>query len=382
MTPNEKRLEEALAEAKSIARRTDLNDEERADLAGRVAIIEQMKSDVRTERLLRAEAAETAGLRGEKGARRQSLGDAYVASEQFKAAAKSGFRGVTESFEFKAEPTEVSEGTALPNLVIAERVNQIEPLASYPATVADLIPVIQTGSNAVSYYTETTETHTIAGALEGAEKGNFTLAGEQVSDEVEVIAGMAAVTRQTLEDAPFMAGFVNTRMRKALRIVEENELIDGTGTSPSLLGILARTTSTQAQDTDTVLDAAFKAADKCFTAGGYHADAYVFNPTDWQPIALAKDANDRYYGGGPFAQAVGNTLWGKRVVLSNVITAGTVLAGAFGDGAFIARNGGVVVRTSDSHSDYFKKNKIAVLIEERLALGVPAPLAFCELTLA
>lgn len=380
MTPNEKMLADALEQAKSISRRTDLNDEERADLKARVEKIERMRDDVKTERALRASIVDDLSPRERRAVK--SLGQSYVESEQFKAAAANGFRGVTEGFEFKAEPTVVDETTALAGLVVAQRVNQIEPLASYPVGVASLIPVIQTGSNAVSYYTETSETHTIAGALEGAEKGNFTLAGAQVSDEVEVIAGMAAVTRQTLEDAPFMAGFVDSRMRKALAIVEENEIIDGTGTSPSLDGILHRTTSTQAQATDTVFDALYKAADKCLTAGGYAADAVVINPTDWQPLALAKDANDRYYGTGPFASAIGDTVWGLRVVKSNVITAGTVLVGAFSQGAFLARNGGIVVRTSDSHSDYFKKNKIAVLIEERVALGVPAPLAFCELTLA
>jgi len=380
MTPNEKRLEAALAQAKDISRRTDLNDEERADLKARVGIIGQMRDDVATERELKAAIIGDFSPAERKAV--LSLGDAYVKSEEFGRAAAAKFRGVTEGYEFKAEPTVIDEATALANLVIAQRVNQIEPLASFPATVADLLPVIPTGANAVSYYTETSETHTIAGASEGAEKGNFTLAGAQVSDEVEVIAGMAAVTRQTLEDAPFMAGFVNTRMTKALRVVEENEIIDGNGTSPQLNGILARTTSVQAQGTDTVFDAIYKAADKCFTAGGYFADGIVINPTDWQPLALAKDANDRYYGTGPFAAAVGETLWGLKVVRSNVITASTVLVGAFGSGAFLARNGGVTIRTSDSHSDYFKKNKIAVLIEERVALGVPAPLAFCELTLA
>lgn len=380
MYTNKKLLEEALEQAKSIARRTDLNDEERADLALRVERIETLKADVAREEALTATVLENVG--SSRSAKAETMGEAYVKSEQFAAALKSGFRGVTEGYEFKAEPTVVDETTALPALVVAQRVNQIEPLASYPATVADLLPVISTSSNAVSYYTEASETHTIAGALEGAEKGNFTLAGAAVSDEVEVIAGMAAVTRQTLEDAPFMAGFVNSRLSKALRIVEENEIIDGTGTSPSLDGILHRTTSTQAQGTDVVADAIFKALDKCYTAGGYAADAVVINPTDWQPLALSKDANDRYYGTGPFAAVIGDSIWGRKVVKSNVITAGTVLVGAFADGAFLARNGGVTLRTSDSHSDYFKKNKVAVLIEERVALGVPAPLAFCELTLA
>ena len=380
MTPNERLLAEALEQAKSISRRTDLNDEERADLAARVETIERMKSDVKRERELREAVIDDLSPAERK--QFKSLGQSYVDSEQFKNASRDGFRGVTEGFEYKAEPTPIDETTALANLVIAQRVNQIEPLASYPTGVAALIPVIPTGSNAVSYYIEASETHTVAPAAEGTEKGNFTLAGSQVTDEVEVIAGLAAVTRQTLEDAPFMAGFVDSRMRRALAVVEEDQIIDGNGTSPQLNGILARTTSTQSQATDTVFDAIYKAADKCFVAGGYAADGVVIHPTDWQPLALAKDQNDRYYGSGPFAAAVGDTVWGMKVVKSNQITQGTVLTGAFGSAAFLARNGGVTVRTSDSHSDYFKKNKIAVLIEERLALGVPAPLAFCKLTLA
>lgn len=385
MSPYQAQLDEALAQAREIARKTSLTDEERADLQGRVAIIEGLKAKVAEDRAVAAALADVVGPAEAEVLRksgRMDLGAAFAASEEFAQAKANGFRGNSAPFEFKAEPTIIDETTALPSLVVAQRVGSIEPLASYPASAVDLIPVIPTSSNAVTYFTESSETHTIAAAAEGAEKGNFTLAGAQVSEEVEVIAGMAAVTRQALEDAPFIAGFVNTRMTKALRIVEENDVLEGNGSSPTLNGIQNRTTSTQSQGTDTVMDAAYKAMDKCLTAGGYDADAFVFNPTDWQPIALSKDANDRYYGSGPFASVIGDTLWGRRVVKSNVQTAGTVLVGAFGSAAFLARNGGLVVRTSDSHSDYFKKNKVAVLIEERLALGVPAPLAFCKLTLA
>lgn len=387
MTPKERLLEAALQEARDIKSRGNLNDEEKADLVARVEKIEEMRKSIADEKRVREALGDdlTTEDQGEKRYTK-SLGHEFAASRQFADAAKAGFRGTSESFEYKAEPTVVDTvgagSPAFPGLVVAQRVNQIEGLTQYPLGVEDLIPTIQTSANAVTYYIETSETHTIAGALEGSEKGNFTLAGVQVTDEVEVIAGMAAITRQTLSDAPFMAGFVDQRMRYRLRQVVENELIDGTGTSPALLGLLARTTSAHSQSNDSLADAAYKAMDECFTDGGYPADAFVFNPTDWQPLALSKDQNDRYIGAGPFAQAVGPTLWGRPVVLSTQITAGTVLVGAFKQGAFIARNGGTVVRTSDSHSDYFKKNKIAVLIEERLALGVPAPLAFCELTLS
>jgi HK97 family phage major capsid protein len=384
LVDKQRELEDALKQARDIRSRKDLNDEERADLMKRVERIETLKAEVaegaRLERALEdvVGPAETERLK-----RAATMGEAFVNSEEFKAARAAGFRGNSAPFEFKAEPTVIDETTALPNLVVAERVNQIEALATpHQPRVADLIPVIPTGSNAVSYFTETSETETIAPAAEGAEKGNFTLAGAQVTDEVEVIAGMAAITRQTLEDAPFMAGFVNRRMLLNLAYELEDQILEGDGSSPNLNSIDNRTTSTLSQGTDTVLDAIYKAADKCFEDGGYAADAVVIKPSDWQPIALSRDGVDRYYGSGPFASIIGDTVWGLRVVKSRALTASKVFVGAFGSAAFLAVNGGVVLRTSDSHSDYFKKNKVAVLVERRVALGVPAPLAFCQLTLA
>ena len=183
MTPREKALEEALKQARDIARKSDLSDEERADLAGRVAHIESEKAAIAEEKALRATLGEVADAEEAIEAAKSfgTPGEAFVASAEFAAAKSSGFRGNSAPYEFKAEPTVVDETTALPALVVAQRVGTITGLASYPANVVDLIPVIQTGSNAVTYFTESSETHTIDTAAEGAEKGNFTLDGAQRS---------------------------------------------------------------------------------------------------------------------------------------------------------------------------------------------------------
>jgi HK97 family phage major capsid protein len=385
MSQEKRRLyEDALKQAQELAKRTDLNDEERVDLAKRTERIVAMREELKQAELIEQAMSELPQVDADDDtpAAKGTLGSQFVKSEAYAQAKRDGFRGNSAPFEFKAEPTVIDETTALPNLVVAERVNRIEPVSYHEARVPDLFTVIPTASNAVTYFTESSVTESIAPVAEGAEKPNFTLAGAQVTEEVEVIAGMGALTRQAIEDVPWLSGYVDSRMRRYLKREEENQLLNGNGTSPNLNGILSRTTSTQSQGTDVVADAIFKAADKCFEDGGYDADAVVIKPSDWQPIALLKDANERYIGGGPFAAAVGPTIWGMNVVKSREIAAGTVLVGAFRDAAFIARNGGLVLRTSDSHSDYFKKNKVAVLLEERLALGVEAPLAFCELTLA
>lgn len=391
-----KSLEDALAEARDIAKRTDLNDEERTDLVARVEKIEGMKSQLSENLAVNAALAEHAGpadveILAQSGMA-ESFGEAFINSEQFKAWDSNEFRTDLNPYQYnpgdyftKAEPTVIDSvgagSPALPAGVERQRVNTIQPLTALPLRVVDLIPQIGTQSNVVSYFQEATVTHTIAGALEGAEKGNFTLTGAAVTEELEVIAGMGAVTRQTLRDMPFMAAFINNRMTYKLREVEEDQVLNGNGTSPALNGILTRTTSTLSQGTDTLLDALYKALDKGYEDGGYPSTAIVIRPSDWQNVALAKDANDRYYGTGPFAQIIGDSVWGVNVVKSRKIAAGTVLTGAF-DQAFVARNGGLTIRTSEHHSDYFKKNKVAILVESDIALGVYAPLAFVELTLA
>ncbi len=380
-----KLYEDALKEAKEIAKRTDLSDEERADLSKRVTMIEKLKSDIAQEKAIDAALKDLPAEEVVQAVREMAdqgdLGKAYAESDQFAQAKSAGFRGNSAPFEFKVEPTALTVGGSTPGMLVPQRIGGIEGLVSYPAKLQDIVPSIPTGSPSVSYFLETSETSAIGTVAEGAEKPNFSLTGALTTETVEVIAGMAAVTRQTLEDAPFLSGFINVRMTKSLRIVEEDQLLNGSGTSPQLRGFLNRTTSTLTQAGDTVIDAIYKAADKCLLDGGYDADAVVIKASDWQPIVLSKDANDRYYGTGPFAAAVGDTIWGLRVVKSNKIAANTVLVGAFTDASFIARRSGLVLRTSDSHADYFKLNKVAILLEERLTLGVPAPLAFCKLTL-
>lgn len=383
-----KELEDALEEGREIAKKADLSDEERVDLKARVDRIESIKGELAEIVRTKAALAEETGSTEEEVdlyLHGKSLGDSFVSSDEFMRAKSMKFRGDSDAFEYrpKAEPTPLTLGTALPGLVVPDRIPGIIGLASYPSRVTSLIPKLPTDSDSVTFYEELTETSTIAAqTAEGAEKGNFELTGDEVTEQVEVIAGMAAVSRQTLRNAAFMAGFVNTRMTLKLDAVEEDLVLNGTGANGQFEGLLTRTTSVLSQGTDTLIDAVYMAMDMCWEDGGFPADAVIFRPSDWQDIVLAKDGNERYYGTGPFAQAIGDSIWGAQVVKSIAIAQYTVLAGAFRAASFLAPQGGLQVRTSDSHSDYFKKNKVAVLIEKSEAFGVFSPLAFCNLSIA
>jgi HK97 family phage major capsid protein len=62
------------------------------------------------------------------------------------------------------------------------------------------------------------------------------------------------------------------------------------------------------------------------------------------------------------------------------MTAGKALVGAFGTGAQLYDREEASIRISEQHSDFFIRNAIVILAEQRLALAVKRPEAFVEVT--
>jgi HK97 family phage major capsid protein len=193
-----------------------------------------------------------------------------------------------------------------------------------------------------------------------------------------------------IEDLDFVMSEINNRLVYELRLLEENQLLAGNGTPPNISGILDRTISTEtAADADDNADAIFRAMTKCQTDGGLDADGLVIHPLDYQELRLSKDANGQYFGGGFFTGPYGQggvmeqpPVWGLRTVVTPAITQGTALVGAFQQASTVYRKGGIRVESTNSHASDFTSNLVTIRAEERLALAVRRPLAFCSVTLA
>jgi hypothetical protein len=118
------------------------------------------------------------------------------------------------------------------------------------------------------------------------------------------------------------------------------------------------------------------------------ADGIVMNPLDWfkAQIAKAHNAADTagsydYYGGGPWGTTP-QSLWGVRVLPSQVLSEGDALVADFGLGAQVLIREGVNVLFSDSDSDDFLRNRVTMLGEMRAALLVWRPALFQQVELA
>jgi HK97 family phage major capsid protein len=295
----------------------------------------------------------------------------------------------SDVIEIKATLTETTAGgTTGSGLPQPQVTPGILSILFQQLTIEDLIPGGATNAALVRYLKETVATNAAAAVAEGAAKPASTLNFAAVDEPVRKIATTIKVTDEMFQDVPQIQSYINNRLMLFVRIATEAALLTGAG-APSLTGFLNRSglTAAQAIGTDTAPDAIYKEITKIRIGSFLEPDGIVVNPNNWQTIRLSKDANNQYYGGGPFTAAYGNPggmagdmLWGKRVVVTTAMTAGTALIGAFATASQIFNNGGLTVEATNSNEDDFLNNLIAIRAERRLALAVYRPAAFGTVT--
>lgn len=255
----------------------------------------------------------------------------------------------------------------------------------------DLITTMQTTSDLIEYPREVSRTNNAAIVREATSaldsqtavvaglKPESALVLEKVTAPVKTIAHMIPVTRRALSDAPQIQGIIDSFLSTGLDQALENELINGDNTEDHLMGMENTPgRGTQAFDTD-VLRTTRTARTKVEQVALEIPQAYVFNPYDWMDIELTKDGTGRYYYGGP--SIIGNPiLWGLPVVVSPFMPRGTAYCGNFKRIVVWDREQGSI-RITDAHKDWFQRNLVAVLAEERLASGNFRPIAIWQIDL-
>jgi HK97 family phage major capsid protein len=238
-----------------------------------------------------------------------------------------------------------------------------------------------TTGNAIGYMRATPTANPATVVAEGAAKPEATLSFAAVTDPLRKIATWLPVSDEFLEDVPGLRSYIDAQLRVWVREVADDELLNGSGVAPHLTGILTVPgIGTLAQGTNTALDALALAIAQVQTASGFAADGIVVNATDWGQLGLVKDANGNYLGGSPFGPPAPATLWGRRVVPTTKIAAGTALVGAFRVASQLFTKGGIQLAASNSHQDFFVKNLTAIRAEIRAALALYRPSAFCKVT--
>jgi HK97 family phage major capsid protein len=220
-------------------------------------------------------------------------------------------------------------------------------------------------------------------------QSSFQFVGEQAP--VRTLAHWEAAHRNVLADEPQLRSIIDNELLYGLRLLEDNQILNGDGAGENLKGVLQTTgiqtynhasvSAAMSAPKDTKADGLRRAATLSFLAY-YEPSGIVMHPNDWEDIELTKDANGQYLVAVSVAMGGEPRVWRMPVVETPAIAEGTALVGAFGTGAQLYDREDASIRISEQHSDFFIRNAIVILAEQRLALAVKRPEAFVKVTLA
>lgn len=324
----------------------------------------------------------------------QTVGQTFVDSEAYLDAAKrkneNTGKVIVGAFPHQKGATAIVNATGQNQpLVPDDRLNI--PIVIDPAmrrmTIRNLIPGGRTDSNLIQFVKENVFTNSAAPQyvspdLENVAKAESGITFTLENEPVQTIAHWIPASRQVLSDSPMLRSHIDTRLMYGLKLEEESQLLSGDGTGGNLNGLI-----TQATAYNTGLDVAndtkvdqLRHAILQVTQSEYMADGIVLNPADWHTIELLKvnpGTDDRYIWADPQSRNVPR-LWGLPVVETQSQTSGEFLVANFAMSCQIFDRWDATIEVANQHSDYFTKNMIAILCEERLALVVYRPLALVE----
>lgn len=392
-----------LSKAAELRKRGENEDELRSQFTGLTDGI-KVSDEVLTEDIINAPQAKAASaVKANDNRSRQSIGDQFVKSAQYKdllsAQPEGRFpeksRVHSAPFGVKSLITGASD-TSAGGLVQNDWRGMIDPFYARPLTVRQLFSAGSTTSDTIEYVkvntvtnnaapvAEATESGVIDGVditpVEGGLKPESGMTFVRDTEPIRTIAHWMPITRRALSDAAQIRSIIDTFLRYGLEEELEDQLMTGDGLGENLTG-LTNVSGVQTQAAPvgpaTILDTTRQARRKVRIGGRANPTAFVMNPLDWETIELMKDTENRYFGNGPFSMTSPN-LWGLPVVESEACPQGTSYVADWRFGMVMDREQ-ATIQVSDSHADWFTRNLIAILAEMRVGFVVFRPQAFVEI---
>lgn len=313
----------------------------------------------------------------------KTMGDQFIDSDSYAEIKARGFRGESSSVEIKDITGLPASAGSLLTPYLRDAILREPDRTLFVRQLLNNVPV---NTDAVQIFRELSFDNQ-AGfqpAPSGSPvqlglkpKSDITFESDTVT--VETIAHYIIASRQILSDAPRLRAYIDQRLVYGLNLKMDEQILYGDGTGQNFTGLMvdAAVQDVGAAGAATRIDHVRDAITLAQQANYYNVNGLVMGPQDWAEIEKAKGDDGHYIwvnvqdGGTP-------RLWRVPVVVSNAMEEGDFILGDWTMGAALYTREGVTVRTSESHADLFVRNGVAILAEERAALGVELPLAFVK----
>ncbi|HWR36378.1 MAG TPA: phage major capsid protein [Clostridia bacterium] len=323
------------------------------------------------------------------GPESKTLGAQVIESAEFKDFASKGSKSsgrimVVGGFNRKTAIVNAT-GQNQP-LVPAQRVPGIVAPMVQRLFLRDLLNTVPATSNSIEFVRENSSTNAAAPqgkgsspqVYENVSKAESALSFALTNEPVQTVAHWIPASRQVLDDAPSLGGYIDGRMRYMQALKVEDQLLNGTGTSGDLNGLVTQATDYDTDLTvsgDTIIDKLRHVLLQIELANGF-TNVVVLNPTQWHDIELLKTtgtaSSGQYIFGNPHAVTT-PIIWGRNVIPTPSMVNGKFLAGDTQMACDLYDRQQASIEISREHSDFFIKNMVAILCEERLALVVYRP---------
>jgi HK97 family phage major capsid protein len=316
---------------------------------------------------------------GSNGKETKTAGQIFVQSEAYKNFINNG-QNSSDNVDIPSFLTKALVSSVGTNGLMSA--GRIVGIGQQEMTLRSLLAVAPTMNNAVEYIREVGFTNSSAIAPEGSLKPESAISFENVTALVKTLAHWLPITRQAVADIPQMQQHIDMRLMYGLAVTEEAQILYGTGVGDNLEGLMvnANVQTYTAGAGEEFIDSIRKAMTKTYISG-FPPTGVVLHPNDWEDIELSK-YTDGHYIFLNVGQGVEMRLFRIPVVLSMSMAEGSFLTGAFGLGAQLFDREKANVRISEHHADFFARNQLAILCEERIALALYRPEAFVKGTFA
>ena len=331
-------------------------------------------------------------------------GELFAGSEQYEALKKSGVLDMAQA-RVQSDPVKVMDqetlvkalklppalaktlltgaglGPAGPDIIRPDIQPGILPLLYERIVLTNMVSVGTTTSDTVEWIVEATQTFAAAEVIEATATAGATgtkpeaaMTFSKVLSPVQIIAHWIPATKKALADFGQLRTIIDAFLVEGIQRRVEQQILKGNGTDPNLRGILNVPGIANQAFSVNAVEGILKGITQVRLAF-LEPNAVVMHPSDFADVRLSKDSTQNYYYGPPSIAGVPQ-VWGLPVILTTAMNQGFALVGKFDEAILWVREG-ITVTATDSHSDFFVRNIIAILAEARYAFTVPRPAAFC-----
>lgn len=189
-----------------------------------------------------------------------------------------------------------------------------------------------------------------------------------VSAAAEWIAGIIRLPVEMLADLPFLTSYLRDFGLNELLNAEDDQILNGNGTSPQLDGIIPNATTYNGSQTD-ILKVIYDAAYGTLGALNRNANGVILNPQDVVNALFETSLKDTPLQGAVSFVNGNLQMAGIPVYKTNKIDQGDFLIGDFTQAQLFQRLA-PQVRFFEQDQDNVVKNLVTVRVEERVALAI------------